>query len=99
MKVVEPVLGWCFSLATSRSVVFLPYGLPGAGRFAAASSMTNTESFESGGVKFLLPKVAKVPIKVVAPEEGLNHQQVARLMPLEIFDMFNVSVARLPFGT
>lgn len=64
-------------MPTFRSAVFLPYGLPGAGRFAAVSSRTNTQSFESGGVKFLLPKVAKVPIKVVAPEEGLNHQQVA----------------------
>ena len=57
--------------------VFLTYGLPGAGWFAAVSSMTSTQSPASGGVKFLFPKVAKFPIKLAVPEEGLNHQQVA----------------------
>ena len=55
----------------------LPYGLPGAGRFAAVSSMTSTQSLASGGRKLLVPEVAKLPISPVAPEDGLNHQQVA----------------------
>lgn len=40
-----------------------PYGLPGAGNFAAASSITSTQSLAEGGVKFFFPRVTKLPIK------------------------------------
>jgi hypothetical protein len=32
--------------------------LPGAGKFAPASSMTNTQSLGSGGLKFLVPELS-----------------------------------------
>ena len=64
----------CCSSATR----FYTYGLPGAGWFAAVvADRLSTQSPASGGVKFLFPKVAKFPIKLAVPEEGLNHQQVA----------------------
>ena len=60
--------------------------------------MTSTQSFESGGVKFCVPDVAYVPIIVVAPVLGLNHQQFAVLLALLIWLMFTVRVVALPFG-
>src|SRR5712671_2912164 len=51
--------------------------LPGAARFAAALSMTRIQSFALGGVKSRVPRAAKVPISVVDPSRGLNHQPLA----------------------
>ena len=100
----------CFACSVLSSIGPLPrvrstiwgvdsQGLPGAAKFAAASSMTNTQSPESGAVKSLFPAVANVPAKVAAPDEGLNHQHVACRMPLVILDMSTVKVARFPLGT
>jgi len=70
--------------------------LPGAGRFAPASAITRTQSFASGGVKFWVPDVAKVPISVVAPLLGLNHQRRALLLALVIMAMLLVIVVAFP---
>ena len=65
---------------------------------AFASSITRTQSFASGGVKFWLPEFAKVPINVVAPVLGLSHQQFAVFVALVISLMLTVIVAAFPFG-
>jgi len=70
----------------------------GAAKFALASSMTKTQSFASGGVKFWGPEVAKVPISVDEPLLGLNHQPFAVFMALVILVMSMVMVAALPLG-
>lgn len=72
--------------------------LPGAARLAFASSMTNTQSFASGGVKSWDPEFGKFPIMVVEPVLGSNHQQSALLPALAILLMFTVRVVRFPFG-
>lgn len=41
--------------------------LPGAGRLAATSSITSTQSFPSGAVKLCEPLFGNVPISVAAP--------------------------------
>lgn len=72
--------------------------LPGAARSALASSITNTQSAESGGLKSRVPKFGAVPIRVVEPLLGLNHQHLAFLVALVILLMSTVKVVRFPFG-
>ena len=72
--------------------------LPGAAKFACASSMTNTQSFESGGVKSWVPEFGKLPVSSVEPLFGLNHQHFAVLLALVILLMSTVKVVLFPFG-
>jgi hypothetical protein len=54
------------------------YGLlAGAARLAATLSITRTQSSASGGVNLRRPPVAKIPISVLDPSRGLNHQHFA----------------------
>ena len=66
---------------------------------ALASSTTRTQSLESGGVKFRVPVLAKLPISVADPFLGLNHQHFAVLPALVILLMFSVRVAAFPTGS
>ena len=66
---------------------------------ALASSRTRTQSLESGGVKVRVPVLAKLPISVVDPFLGLNHQHFALLLALVILLMFSVRVAAFPTGS
>ena len=68
----------------------------GAESVALESSITKTQSFESGGVNTCIPEFAKVPIAVVEPSLGLNHQDFAVLLALVILLIFTVNA--LPLG-
>src|SRR5215469_4145666 len=72
--------------------------LPGAGRFALASSRTKTQSLESDGVKSCVPLFENIPRLIVAPVCGLNHQPWTVLVALVIFARSTVIVVALPFG-
>jgi hypothetical protein len=51
--------------------------LPGAGRFARASSITSTQSLPSGAVKLCDPLFGNVPVSIAVPVCGLYHQAIA----------------------
>ena len=72
--------------------------VPGAPKFTLASSITRTQSFESGGLKVRVPELAKLPINVVAPLLGLNHQHFAVPPALRILLISMVIVLALPLG-
>ena len=62
------------NVCTEESLIAQGVPVPGAGKPALASSRTNTQSLESGGVKFCVPLFGNVPMLVVAAVVGLNHQ-------------------------
>ena len=64
---------------------------------ADASSITKTQSCESGGVEYWVPELAKFPIGVVWPSLRLNHQQFAVLLALEILLIFTAMVDAFRF--
>jgi len=70
--------------------------VPGAGRFAEASSMTSTQSFESGAVKLCDPLFGNVPINVAAEVCGSYHQAFAVEDAEVIFAMLIVLAVALP---
>jgi hypothetical protein len=70
--------------------------LPGAGRFADASSRTNTQSFPSGAVKLCEPLFGNVPMNVAAAVCGLYHQAFAEDDADVIADMLIVFAVVFP---
>ena len=73
-----------------------PVPPPGAPRFAAASSMTSTQSFPSGAVKLCEPLFGNVPISVAAPVRGAYHHATAVEEDETIDDMLIVLAVALP---
>jgi hypothetical protein len=55
--------------------------------------MTSTQSFVSGGVKFVDPVVGYVPINVASAVRGLNHHAFAE--PPDTWDILMVTVRPL----
>jgi hypothetical protein len=70
--------------------------VPGAGRFAEASSTTSTQSFESGAVKLCDPLFGNVPINVAAEVCGSYHHALAVELEDVIFAMFIVLAVPFP---
>jgi hypothetical protein len=70
--------------------------LPGAGRFAEASSMTSTQSLPSGAVKLCEPLFGNGPMSVDAAVCGLYHQALAEDDSDVIADMLIVFAVAFP---
>src|SRR4029077_6405927 len=70
--------------------------LPGAGRFADASSMTSTQSLPAGAVKFFVPLFGNVPMSVATPVCGSYHHAFAVEDADVVFAMFIVLAVLFP---
>ena len=74
----------------------LPVPPPGAPRFAAASSITSTQSLPFGAVKLCDPLFGNVPMRVAAPVRGAYHQAMAVEDVDVIADMLIVLAVAFP---
>jgi hypothetical protein len=91
------VLGEHVSVLTRGPEFWEILALPGAGRFAEASSITSTQSLPSGAVKLCDPLFGNVPMSVAAPVCGLYHHAWVVDDAEVIADMLIVLAVALPF--